>query len=343
MRIFPSVLFLLSIGLTTTSASPAGREKEIQAADLLAHALELEDVRIAGLPAMNLKARLEVAVAKGDVATGDYILAWVSPSQSREEINFANVQRIRVQTTNGYWQKRNLGFQPEIIFKLDTLLNSKSLLRLGTNETLGKVGAKKQGGTRLMCVDVRQGTTLNRELCFDPTNGLLVAAHFPTGANQNPAEISRIEYSDFASWEGKMFPRSIRAFKDDKFEVGVINSQLARLANVDSALFKAPQDAEFWAGCQDLDKVQAAVLENRVQPQYPSKARANRVHGRVIFYAIVEADGTLSHLTIIHPADRDLEAAAIQAVRQWHYKPTNCNNTPVRAETSISVDFWLEQ
>lgn len=66
-------------------------------------------------------------------------------------------------------------------------------------------------------------------------------------------------------------------------------------------------------------------------------------HGRVIFYAGIEADGVLSHLTSIQRATPILESAAADAVRQWHYKPAACGETPTREETSISIDFWLEQ
>jgi TonB family protein len=88
--------------------------------------------------------------------------------------------------------------------------------------------------------------------------------------------------------------------------------------------------------------MQEAELLDRVQPRYPTSARTNHEQGRVIFYAVVEADGSLSHMTIIHHATPDLEAAAAQAIRHWHYKPAACGQTPIRMETSIATDFWLQ-
>ena len=63
----------------------------------------------------------------------------------------------------------------------------------------------------------------------------------------------------------------------------------------------------------------------------------------LVFYAVIEADGTLSHLTLIQRATPSLESAAADAIRQWHYKPATCGSTPIRVETSIPVDFWLER
>jgi outer membrane biosynthesis protein TonB len=47
-------------------------------------------------------------------------------------------------------------------------------------------------------------------------------------------------------------------------------------------------------------------------------------------------------MTIIHRATPDLEAAAVEAIRHWHYKPAACGQTPIRVETSIATDFWFE-
>jgi len=105
------------------------------------------------------------------------------------------------------------------------------------------------------------------------------------------------------------------------------------------ALFVTPTNSEFWPQCVDM---QNPELVDRVQPKYPTSARSNGEQGRVVFYAVIESDGTLSHLTIIQRATPSLESAAAEAIRQWHYKPAACGSTPIRVETSIPVDFWLQ-
>lgn len=309
--------------------------------DLLARALQLEDLRVAGLPPLDFRAQLEVTVADGKTASGDYSLQWVSPSQAKEEISFANFQRVRLLTANGYWQNRNLEYQPEVIFQIDTLLELKSVLKLGFGETLGKVREKKQGAVRLSCVEKKQAGTRKQELCFDPSNGTLLSVEFPTSSHQHAPEITRIEYSDFKPWEGKLLPHEIQAWGSGKSVARIRVLHVRNLDNVSSTSFEPPKNAEFWTSCTDT--ISPAKLENPVQPHYPPRARTKRVQGRVTFYGVVESDGTLSHLTIIHPADPDLEAAAGQAVRQWRYKPVACTGAPMRTETFISVDFWLDQ
>ncbi len=98
--------------LIPTLNSSRHSENSTEATELLAQALKHEYIWATGSSSVDLQAKLELAVGDGKVATGDYTLLWVSPSQSREEINFANFNRTRVQQANGYWQKRNLNYQP---------------------------------------------------------------------------------------------------------------------------------------------------------------------------------------------------------------------------------------
>jgi len=81
-------------------------------------------------------------------------------------------------------------------------------------------------------------------------------------------------------------------------------------------------------------------LVRRVQPVYPPLARQARVQGQVVLAAIISKEGTIENLRLItgHPM---LTAAAIDAVKQWHYRPYILNNEPVEVETEITVNFSL--
>jgi periplasmic protein TonB len=78
----------------------------------------------------------------------------------------------------------------------------------------------------------------------------------------------------------------------------------------------------------------------RVQPSYPSIARQAGIHGSVQLRAIISKAGTIENLVVIsgHPM---LAKSAIEAVRQWRYRPYLLNNEPVEVETEITVNFVL--
>lgn len=81
-------------------------------------------------------------------------------------------------------------------------------------------------------------------------------------------------------------------------------------------------------------------LIRRVQPIYPSIARNARIQGAVVLSAIISKEGTIENLHILsgHPL---LAGAAIEAVRQWRYRPYVLNGEPVEVETQITVNFSL--
>jgi TonB family protein len=114
---------------------------------------------------------------------------------------------------------------------------------------------------------------------------------------------------------------------------------LAFSPGADDSLFAIPERSEFWTTCNNRRE---AKLTNRIHPNYPADARQRNEQGRVIFYAVIETDGSLSHLVQIQRAWPALDAAAAEAIRQWRYEPAACGASPVRTETSIVMDFWME-
>jgi protein TonB len=86
--------------------------------------------------------------------------------------------------------------------------------------------------------------------------------------------------------------------------------------------------------------VQAGLLLHQVRPSYPPLAKAGHVTGVVKLAAIITCDGRVRDLTVIsgHPL---LVKAALEAVRQWLYKPTLLNGEPIEVKTVISLNFQL--
>jgi protein TonB len=87
-------------------------------------------------------------------------------------------------------------------------------------------------------------------------------------------------------------------------------------------------------------QVTAANIISRIQVQYPPLARQARISGKVILHAIIAKDGTIQQLEVQsgHPL---LIQAALDAVRQWRYRPTLLNGEPVEVDTTIDVVFTL--
>jgi protein TonB len=83
-----------------------------------------------------------------------------------------------------------------------------------------------------------------------------------------------------------------------------------------------------------------ARLLHEVVPHYPPMARFARLQGAVQFDAVIGTDGKVEHLQVVGGPPL-LIPAAMQAVRQWVYKPFLLNGEPVAVETRITIKFVL--
>jgi protein TonB len=114
---------------------------------------------------------------------------------------------------------------------------------------------------------------------------------------------------------------------------GVLGSVMS---SVPSAVPKAatPQRVRVSQG------VSQGLLIHKVQPQYPPLARQARIQGVVVLQALIGKDGMIQNLHVVsgHPM---LTNSALEAVKEWRYKPYYLNGEPVEVETTINVNFTL--
>ena len=109
-------------------------------------------------------------------------------------------------------------------------------------------------------------------------------------------------------------------------------------------------------GKESKDEAKPAPVDTRVRlssgvvagqkisgpnPIYPEGARRNRVQGSVDMQAVIDKSGTIKLLEIVSSPALDLSAAAIQAVRDWKYRPYTLQGQPVEVESTIQVNFTL--
>jgi protein TonB len=81
-------------------------------------------------------------------------------------------------------------------------------------------------------------------------------------------------------------------------------------------------------------------LTLRIQPDYPIIARQARVQGQVVLRAMISREGTIENLQVLSGPPM-LVRAAVDAVRQWRYRPYVLNGEPIEVETEVRVNFVL--
>jgi periplasmic protein TonB len=90
-----------------------------------------------------------------------------------------------------------------------------------------------------------------------------------------------------------------------------------------------------------MTSLDPAMLIHRVEPVYPPLARQVHREGRVELRAIIGTDGSIQSMQVVS-GDPLLVRSALDAVQQWHYKPTILNGQPVEIDTYITVVYTMQ-
>jgi len=80
----------------------------------------------------------------------------------------------------------------------------------------------------------------------------------------------------------------------------------------------------------------------RVEPEYPEEARENHIQGPVVLLVHINREGTVEELKL-SSGNPILGQAAMDAVKQWKFKPHIINDSPVEMETTVTLNFRLQR
>ena len=169
-----------------------------------------------------------------------------------------------------------------------------------------------------------------------------------------------VEFIRLISGHPRLVPAAIGAVKLWKYKPYLLNGEPVRVGTIVSLSFgladqnglkgvvSEPPPSETMPPSTTVPQrvrvssgVQSQLLQTRVNPKYPPDAREQHIQGVVVLKVDIDKDGNVSNVELIsgHPA---LAQAAIDAVRQWKYKPYLLNGTPVEVETQVQVNFTLQ-
>ncbi len=150
---------------------------------------------------------------------------------------------------------------------------------------------------------------------------------------------SRNGRGTFASSDG------IAAGQADPTNTGVDSSSGAAVlpaASQPAASAAEPADALSLQTPEPAENLQPCQLVSSVQPAYPQKARKQRVEGDVKLRLVVGADGAVRSVApLLGPPL--LVAAALDAARQFRYKPALLNGKPIATIQTVNISFKLER
>ena len=119
-------------------------------------------------------------------------------------------------------------------------------------------------------------------------------------------------------------------------------SSVSPQASVEPSCKKRAQPPEVRAGAQCKD-IESPVLIDCVDPNYPPDVRKQRLEGKVVAKAALTPDATLEDLRIVSSPSTVLSNLALEAFRQWRYKPAFCRELgkSIRVSVTMTATFNL--
>jgi periplasmic protein TonB len=91
------------------------------------------------------------------------------------------------------------------------------------------------------------------------------------------------------------------------------------------------------------DGVTAPVLVREVKPRYTEGAMRRKVQGVVELSAVILTDGTVGDTRVTRSLDEELDQQAIEAAKQWEFKPGTKDGHPVKVQVTIELTFTLRK
>lgn len=164
-------------------------------------------------------------------------------------------------------------------------------------------------------------------MCFDRSSGVLAVEIEPETISSNGVACF---FSDYQKFGDRTYARSYKCLegKQPRLEASVV--ELVALPQADPELFVLSNGAKELRGCPD--PAEPPRVAYQAEPGVP------RGSGVVAISITVGIDGIPRDLRVVSSPNPKLEKPALEAVRQWRFRPATCDREPVEAKVAVEID-----
>ena len=92
---------------------------------------------------------------------------------------------------------------------------------------------------------------------------------------------------------------------------------------------------------QEIPRSSAPVAIHRAEPEYTEEARNAKIEGAVLIKLVIDEDGVPTEPKVMRSLDKGLDEKAIEAVKQWRFKPGLKDGKRVPVLVNIEINFRL--
>jgi TonB family protein len=211
-------------------------------------------------------------------------------------------------------------------------------------ELILKRETRKESGLQLVCVSIKGIRTGSEKreftgptYCFDSTRPALLSTTLPSaGTSENVYTRSNIQ-----NFHGQYVPQDVELTTSGTRVLQAHLDKIEDVAQADDALFSPPPDAVLTPFAKAISlspRVASANLRHATEPDYPATAKAAGITGTVVVEVKINKEGSVTDAKAVS-GPKELQQAAMDAVRTWTYKPYLLDGEAIEVRTTVSVVF----
>jgi protein TonB len=97
----------------------------------------------------------------------------------------------------------------------------------------------------------------------------------------------------------------------------------------------------FAVSLMPADEITRPEVVRKVEPDYTDEAKESGIEGRIVLRVMIASDGNPSDIAVVRPLGYGLDEKAVEALRQWVFRPATKDGKPVDFEASVEMNFRL--
>ena len=259
---------------------------------------------------------------------GEMVEDFVSPKMWRYRYKLGDYQHVHVRNGAQVGELETNELEPIRIGQLTGNMRPPDL-RFDNTDIIHKVVDKNVEGTAVRCVEYETVTgraSRKSELCVNPSSGAML-------------RWSRYGYEttwkDFVTFRDKLYPKTA-VVKEKGETILEITSEFSDLTGLSDAMFNIPDGFQKRPACE---KTTSPVRIKGEDPIFPHSLGNIEPGGRVMVELKIDSVGKVKAAQVMQSVARDLDEAALEAVRTWSFEPAKCDGTPIERRFTVEINF----
>jgi TonB family protein len=325
-------LCMMHLSAFGQSEAPVAMPKDAKA--LMLQAANANSLVGDDLQPWHLRATWKLLDEQGNVTDqGTFEEYWVSSKKFKRTVIGTDFKDSIYGTENGVLFSTPKNPLPLPLTQL-RFQNLGSMPNLESIERFSFVLKKREvGSIKFDCLSLKDANAVGPFWCLDLDMPILRVSSRAPG--------TQVDHNNIASFQNRYIAKDLQFTRQGKPFLIAHLDRIELLTTIDESVFQPVPDAAAKLRKISISGgVMVGMLAKKVDPVYPPIALAAHVQGSVVLQAVIGTNGRIENLRVISgPAM--LQQAALDAVKQWVYKPYSLDGEPVEVETQINVVFML--